>query len=445
MAYSQSFADARAFTNELHTFIGSRKFGYCGGLLKIALMLHNSVYRFGEGCLLFQRERRSAVPETNYNDVIFYEQWLEPATEAENWLGPFLTGQKRIGNHPVTNHFARTESRHQKSIDFSLTGWQEWIFQTRVDYLDRGENIYLPQEPLIRNGLPPYLSAGHAIADRLYGNKNWNGNGSPYMGHFLTILPDTRARLFAGEWGPGNLSLQIESHIPIDELEIQILMEFPIGREGIIVPLKNTRNTHKIPYEVRGLDVFLVHKSGECLSQAHLPSVYYAFGPGKSDQQSYQRAVAEISSGESQEVEYKSFIKPGDEKESDIVEAVIAFANTSGGRIYLGVRNDGSLQGIDILCSIHHAKPSESSKALIAHIQTLIVENIKPVPRFEIEAIRIRRQPVFVISVAQGRERPYSNHQNKTWIRKGATNRIPDLRTELPSDAGATFPFSDFE
>ena len=46
---------------------------------------------------------------------------------------------------------------------------------------------------------------------------------------------------------------------------------------------------------------------------------------------------------ESLEVEFKSDKRKLDD--GDIIDAVVAFANTNGGGIYLGVENDGSITG----------------------------------------------------------------------------------------------------
>lgn len=49
-----------------------------------------------------------------------------------------------------------------------------------------------------------------------------------------------------------------------------------------------------------------------------------------------------ISGGESKHIEFKESFK------KDVIETVAAFANTEGGSIFVGVRNDGSIRGIDV-------------------------------------------------------------------------------------------------
>ena len=50
-----------------------------------------------------------------------------------------------------------------------------------------------------------------------------------------------------------------------------------------------------------------------------------------------------IQQGESKTVEFKEVLPEGEK----IAKSVIAFANSSGGRIFVGVRADGAITGID--------------------------------------------------------------------------------------------------
>lgn len=439
---SPSFIDVRGFTNDLNTFISTRRFDYSGGMFRVAMTRHNGVMRFAEGCLLFQRTKIAVVPKTDYGDVLFLEQWIEPLSETTNFLPPFLSGQRSIAGQKITTPFTRTDWHQQNLVEFTMTGWREWQFLTRSDFLDRNENFRLTQEPLTRKGLTPYLNAGHAFADRLYGNRKWGSISSPYLGQFMTILPETRARLLAGEWRPGSLHLEIEATVPLQTLELQILIDTPRGSRSRLISPQSHPVEEAIPLDAESINLFLVHDSGECLSRAHLPRVFTAFGPHKPAQEVYQRILAEISNGENEHVEYKVFVEPKNAKEKEIIKTTIAFANTLGGRIYVGVEDDGTIQGESSLCAAYHSAPEKARAAVAAHFQALIVENVKPVPSMKIDVVQVRDQPVLVVTVEPGTRKPYSNKSHEVWIRKGSNDMVPDPQTEFPveSKAGLDFP-----
>jgi len=439
-----SFPDPKRFVSELNMFVSTRRFDYGGGVLRVAMTRQNGVMRFTEGCLIFQRKRIACVPKTDYGDALFLERWIEPVSKVIDFLPPLLSGKRSIAGQKIATQFTRTDWHHQDVLDYTTTGWREWRFMSRADFLDRNENFHLTQDPLTRNGLVPYINTGHAIADRLYGNKKWNSISSPNQGHFMTILPETRARLLAGEWRPGSVHIEIEANVPLSGLELQILADVPGRRQSRIIRLRNRAIDDEISLDAEGVNVFLVHKSGECLSRTYLPAMFSAFGPQKPTQEVYQRVLAEITNGENDRVEYKVFIEPKDAKEKDIVKAAIAFANTLGGTIYVGVEDDGTLQGETALCAAYRMKPEKARTTIVSRLQALIVESVKPVPNFKINLVEVKQQPVLVIRVDGGSRKPYSNKSHQVWIRKGASDMVPDPQTEFPTESRPDVGFPRF-
>ena len=81
----------------------------------------------------------------------------------------------------------------------------------------------------------------------------------------------------------------------------------------------------------------------------------------------------------------------------DIKYAVVAFANTDGGKIYIGVNDNGSVQGV------------ENTDATMLRITNMIRDSIRPdVTMFTECAIEIiEEKPVVVLTVQRGTARPY--------------------------------------
>ena len=94
---------------------------------------------------------------------------------------------------------------------------------------------------------------------------------------------------------------------------------------------------------------------------------------------------------ESKTVEFKR------EYMDDIKYAVVAFANTDGGKIYVGVNDDGSVHGV------------ENTDATMLRITNMIRDSIRPdVTMFTECAIEtIEEKPVVVLTVQRGTARPY--------------------------------------
>ena len=81
----------------------------------------------------------------------------------------------------------------------------------------------------------------------------------------------------------------------------------------------------------------------------------------------------------------------------DICKEVIAFANTKGGMLYIGVRDDGSVVGV------------ENADQVTLRINNMIRDSIKPnVTMFvRYETQRIEESDIIVVTVQKGTERPY--------------------------------------
>lgn len=110
---------------------------------------------------------------------------------------------------------------------------------------------------------------------------------------------------------------------------------------------------------------------------------------------------------------------------------MIAFANTSGGNIYVGVQDDGSPQGEAAVRASFQGEAEAALEAQADRLKTLAREKIKPVPQIVVNRLTIHDHRLIVAHVERGPQCPYSTHENKVFVRKGATNRIADPHSEL--------------
>ena len=81
----------------------------------------------------------------------------------------------------------------------------------------------------------------------------------------------------------------------------------------------------------------------------------------------------------------------------DIKKEVIAFANAEGGSIYIGIRNDGSVRGVD------------DSDAVMLQVSSALSDGIMPdvMPFVQIRTVEIEGKAVVEIEVQVGTRRPY--------------------------------------
>ncbi len=134
-------------------------------------------------------------------------------------------------------------------------------------------------------------------------------------------------------------------------------------------------------------------------------------------------------------------MEPKNRKESEFIKTVVAFANTYGGRVYVGADDDGALQGEAEVRKVFHGSIDEALAAQISRLKELVRENVKPVPLVDVRQIMLAADTILVAEVQRGNNPPYATHQNQVYVRKGATSRTADPSELRALISGVSLPF----
>lgn len=126
---------------------------------------------------------------------------------------------------------------------------------------------------------------------------------------------------------------------------------------------------------------------------------------------------------ESRMLEFKSKLPSN---RQSLLKTIVAFANGSGGSIYIGVRDDRTVCGIK-------EEPFDFEEKL----SSIIYDSISPIPNVFYQTITVEGEIIFLIKVLPGANKPYYFKQlgpeEGTYVRIGSTNRKADVSilTEL--------------
>jgi len=130
---------------------------------------------------------------------------------------------------------------------------------------------------------------------------------------------------------------------------------------------------------------------------------------------------AQIEQGESKVMELKSQLP----QHEQIAKTVVAFANTSGGKLVIGVSDNREIFGID----------EETIFTLKDQITSIIFDRCYPAILPEIYSVNLQGKLLLVVEVFRGNLLPYylkSEGKNKgTYLRIGASNRKADFDHNL--------------
>ena len=142
---------------------------------------------------------------------------------------------------------------------------------------------------------------------------------------------------------------------------------------------------------------------------------------------------ADRDAGEGEEIEFKEWIPPTGEqgKYRQLLDTVSAFANGGGGRIYIGVDDRGSIQGLDVPLRRHYVKTEGQEverwrDAYARRLKQNVAEGIAPEIRPVLEWIDAAGRSVLRITVPPGARTPHEvTETREIYVRRGATSRRP--------------------
>jgi len=302
--------------------------------------------------------------------------------------------------------------------------WPGWLYQ-----IGANQSNIVPSEPLVGRGLPPFFDAKDAV-------RHWIrvplGDSDGRYRRLLLFIPDFTARLGQMSFADGALRVRSSSS-PGGVLEISVLAAD--GRETFRKTNRLRKSqTFRLMANPTSLRVFITNEGGRILDS-------FSEEPAWATRERVIFAGARYSGasmdmirrGESDTVEFKVFIRLEDKKKAaELVKAVISFANTAGGTVFIGVTDDAEIEGVEAHVP-HDKKKAETFEAeYFAAIRTLLQQKLNRIPIIETRSEQIGDKTVFLLRIEEGAAKPYFNVQtNEVFIRRGASDARPDPDKDL--------------
>lgn len=130
-----------------------------------------------------------------------------------------------------------------------------------------------------------------------------------------------------------------------------------------------------------------------------------------------------IQKGESSTVQFKVRIDKKDKKKSayDLGTEMVAFANTKGGTLIVGVVDEtGEINGLSY-------EELQATNQLLANVAT---NNVKPAINIFTETIEVGEDKVIIVQVPEGISKPHTDNKGIIWVKNGSDKRIA-VREEI--------------
>lgn len=130
-----------------------------------------------------------------------------------------------------------------------------------------------------------------------------------------------------------------------------------------------------------------------------------------------------IQKGESSKVQFKERIIKGKQSDAyDIATEMVAFSNTEGGLIIIGINDKtGTLNGLSF-------EEIQASNQLLVNAAT---DNVKSPITIFTETIVVNGQSLIVVTIKEGTDKPYRDNKGIVWMKNGSDKRKVTSNEEL--------------
>ena len=375
-----------------------------------------------------------ALASRYYTQAVLYEDWLS-IDELLEFVRQVNDGQIALGEHTLAAAEPhRLWSRDQVPLRNIYMARAGQVFSARYDRSNA--NTY---GALLAPSQPYYPDITEAGRDWLPFTV-YHGSGDARNGEVVLLLPETRAFLHEVATEDEMLDVRITGTGATD---LPLLLKGAWwegdGIHHFETNITNGCGQVRIPTTAARIEFVLTDKTGTIYDYLREDNYRYQ-GIGRDRSLDENTTLVQVvreacQSGEGLCIEFKSFIELEDlnksEKLKEIVKTAVAFANTKGGRIFLGIDDDCELLGIDERLSKWAKGPVDAVAcerylgAIRGRIRDVVVGG--PIMHF-IQTV-VDGRLVAIIEVAEAREKPICIRQDSyLYVRRGSSN------TKVPPD-----------
>jgi Putative DNA-binding domain len=373
-----------------------------------------------------------------YGSVRLVESWLHPA-DLLDFLDGIAAGELRLERPiPLTmgrglmflerlscGNWCAEEAGYHFATD-SPSGWS-----------------YRLEEPLVAY-TGPCFPDGYAAIQSWVGVPVFRDSAHGWLPRVMIFLPECRARFKRLTHSGRTLSLTCAFGAePIPDLRIRGVWMRAGQLHQIDRPLTGSRVRIGLPMDAESIHLFLIAPDGTTYDH-HREESTWLIGRERVLGAAHRFTAAAaalrraLTTGEGPHAEFKPFINPNHEKADELVRTAIAFANTGGGWIFLGLdKNCMLLVGIEADVVPAYPKCQNSLQRALdiyeAHLLRRISDAVNRPIAFDMKRIQYATHTILAIHVAEGREKPYATLGSEAiYVRRGASNVFPQVDNELP-------------
>lgn len=312
---------------------------------------------------------------------------------------------------PVKVYLSDIRSVESRSrYGYIISEWPMVWANCRMDDSTRGN---IPSESLSRLGLPLFPNGVEAID--FFFNLHLRSDWHTLEREIEFIVPDHRARIRNLRLAGNKATVEVETKEIAPE---NVLVKFyckgekktSISEELHIDEGRASFTADEEPFEI---EAHIMSKiDGNSIDKKKFDYRYPSREEGIIIEGVQAQLLDVIDKGENVNVEFKRELD-----KDEFLETVVAFANTEGGTIFLGVDDNGQVKGF--------------REEVKDKITDLIADHCDPPIEVQVDSdVLLKGIPITLVTIEEGENRPYVLKDRGIFVRRGASDR-QIKRTEL--------------
>lgn len=372
-----------------------------------------------------------------YPRIHLLEERIETVAFIEGILDAISKGIICVDRESVTmNVRARFNEWDFVPSDNNFSKYPGYLYKTPYIQLPQGTH----HVPLLAYDLPFYPNAYFAIRDWM-DFKQFHMEQDASLGAIYVFVPERRAYFQKLSIEQKTLKVSVVNN-HAQELRLKGAWERSNGCVQFDHLVVETNLMISVPDQVEGWELYLLGKDGT-VYDFHRETKLWTLGQervlgvapgGEEHLVIVQKAIQQ---GEGETTEFKPYIKERGSKFNELVKSVIAFANTKGGALIVGISDDCVAEGVEREvkqeASKNSSTPETQLERYIGWLRQNIVGELNRNIDLSVSPVVIDGHTVVLISIPEGAQKPYANVKtNSIYIRRGANNVVPHPDHELP-------------
>lgn len=288
---------------------------------------------------------------------------------------------------------------------------EQWPFIFISSSIDSSTTQHISYDSLSKLGLPLFPNGNEAIV-KLLGIDPPYSNSREFNTQFEIRIPDFRGRIKSLRLTGNKITVEAQTKV-ISVSDLRVKLYCRTEDDSVFtsedISLQDNQASFVTGKEPSIIEAHILSAvDGESLDWISIDYRYPSRQEGVVIENNEAQLLDIIRKGENETVEFKQEL---DDKihSKEFLETVVAFANSKGGRIFMGVSDNCNIVGF-----------REDSKAKISD---LIDGNCEPSIKAQVQEVKLGNLPITIVEVPEGENKPYLLNNKGVFVRRGSSDR----------------------